>query len=91
MKNVKLAVAAVAALAASSAFAASDFAGNASASDQTEGVKRLKVLQGTGDYAGQAAIRIYDEKATTTNSNALANDKDVSFAKVDSTASNFFC
>lgn len=90
MKNVKLAVAAVAALAASSAFAASNFAGNASASDQTAGVKRLKVLQGTGDYAGQAAIRIYDEKATTDNSNALANDKDVSFAKVDSTASNFF-
>ncbi|WP_314936663.1 Slam-dependent surface lipoprotein [Neisseria elongata] len=90
MKNVKLAVVAVAALAASSAFAASDFAGYASVSDQTEGVKRLKVLQGTGDYAGQAAIRIYDEKATTTNSNALANDKDVSFAKVDSTASNFF-
>ena len=90
MKNVKLAGVAVAALAASSAFAASDFAGYASVSDQTEGVKRLKVLQGTGDYAGQAAIRIYDEKATTTNSNALANDKDVSFAKVDSTASNFF-
>jgi hypothetical protein len=90
MKNVKLAVATVAVLAASSAFAASDFAGYASVSDQTEGVKRLKVLQGTGDYAGQAAIRIYDEKATTTNSNALANDKDVSFAKVDSTASNFF-
>ena len=90
MKNVKLAVAAVAVLVASSAFAASDFAGGASASDQTEGVKRLKVLPGTGTYAGQAAIRIYDEKATTDNSNGLANDKDVSFAKVDKTASNFF-
>ncbi|WP_315360907.1 Slam-dependent surface lipoprotein [Neisseria bacilliformis] len=90
MKNVKLAVAAVAVLVTSSAFAASDFAGGASASDQTEGVKRLKVLPGTGTYAGQAAIRIYDEKATTDNSNGLANDKDVSFAKVDKTASNFF-
>ncbi len=90
MKNVKLAVAAVAVLAASSTFAASDFAGGASASDQTKGVKYLKVLPGTGTYAGQAAIHIYDEKATTTNSNGLANDKDVSFAKVDRTASNFF-
>lgn len=90
MKNVKLAVAAVAVLAASSAFAASNFAGGASVSDQTKGVKRLEVLQGTGTYAGQAAIHIHDEKATTTNSNGLANDKDVSFAKVDRTASNFF-
>ena len=92
MKNVKLAVATVAVLAASSAFAASDFAGGASVSDQTKGVKRLEVLQGTGTYAGQAAIHIYDINATTDNynSNGLANDKDVSFAKVDSTASNFF-
>lgn len=83
MKNVKLAVAAVAVLAASSAFAASDFAGGASVSDQTKGVKRLEVLQGTGTYAGQAAIHIYDINATTDNSNGLANDKDVSFAKVE--------
>lgn len=90
MKNVKLAVAAMAVLAASSTFAASNFAGGVSKSNDQAKDRHIEVTEGTGDYAGQAAVHIYDEKATTTNSNGLANDKDVSFAKVDRTASNFF-
>lgn len=89
MKNVKLAVAAVAVLAASSTFAASDFAGAVSSSVQDKGVKRVTVLPGTGDYAGKAAIHVYDENAKTTNKKGLANNKDVSFQKVDETANKF--
>lgn len=90
MKNVKLAVAAVAVLAASSSFAASNFAGGVSKSNDQAKDRHIEVTEGTGDYAGQAAVHIYDVNATTDNSNGLANDKDVSFAKVDKTASNFF-
>lgn len=90
MKSIKITLIAAAVCAASSVFAA-DYPGAVSSSDQSDNVKYIKVGEGTeGVHAGKAAIKVVDKNAKPENPDkGLANDKFVSFSKIDKTAGNF--
>ena len=90
MKSIKITLIAAAVCAASSVFAA-DYQGAVSSSDQSDNVKYIKVGEGTeGVHAGKAAIKVVDKNAKPENPDkGLANDKFVSFSKIDKTAGNF--
>lgn len=94
MKHTQLVLALGAMFAASAAMALPNGfkhnpAGATSTSDQNETVKHVAVsVEDTGVYAGKAAIYVRDKDAKTNNKNGLANNKHVSFAKIDKTASN---
>ena len=89
MKSIKITLIAAAVCAASSVFAA-DYPGAVSSSDQSDNVKYIKVGEGTeGVHAGKAAIKVVDKNAKPDPDKGLANDKFVSFSKIDKTAENF--
>lgn len=96
MKHSKLVLALGMVFAASAAMALpKDFkhnqTGATSVSDQRETVKHIAVsIDDTGTDAGKAAIYVRDRDAKTSNPNGLANNKHVSFSKIDRTANNFF-
>ncbi|MGF6147591.1 Transferrin binding protein-like solute binding protein [Kingella potus] len=94
MKHLKLVAALATVFAASSVYALPDkFESNpdgaTSAANTINSEKHIGVsVVDSGDYKGKAAIYVHDENATTNNSKGLANNKHVSFAKIDKTAGN---
>lgn len=97
MKLVKTVAVLSVAFAASSVFALPEGfqanpTGATTKSIQVEGVKHIGVtLENEGDHKGKAAIFVSDTKAVPSNpKKGLANNKPVSFAKIDETANKFF-
>ena len=97
MKLIKTVVVLSVAFAASSVFALPEGfqanpTGATTKSIQVEGVKHIGVtLENEGDHKGKAAIFVSDTKAVSSNpKKGLANNKPVSFAKIDETANKFF-
>lgn len=96
MKHTKLIVALGAVFAASAAMALPDEfktnpTGATTESDLTRGVKHIAAtVENEGVHSGKAAIWVDDINAKTDNKNGLANNKHVSFAKIDDTANRFF-
>jgi hypothetical protein len=101
--NIKLIVAAVSVLAASSAFAevaipkglpnnpVANDDGYTSVSNRNANAKQIYATVGTeGEHKGKASLYVYDKNAQTNSSKGLANNKSVSFEKIDRTASQFF-
>lgn len=97
MKLVKTVAVLSVAFAASSAFALpkgfqANPTGATTKSIQAEGVKHIGVtLENEGEHKGKASIFVSDTKALSgTPEKGIANNKPVSFAKIDATANKFF-
>lgn len=97
MKLVKTVAVLSVAFAASSVFALpkgfqANPTGATTKSIQVEGVKHIGVtLENEGEHKGKASIFVSDTKAVSgTPEKGIANNKPVSFAKIDATANRFF-
>ncbi len=97
MKLVKTVAVLSVAFAASSVFALpkgfqANQTGATTKSIQAEGVKHIGVtLENEGEHKGKASIFVSDTKAVSgTPEKGIANNKPVSFAKIDATANKFF-
>ena len=97
MKLVKTVAVLSVAFAASSVFALpkgfqANPTGATTKSIQAEGVKHIGVtLENEGEHKGKASIFVSDTKAVSgTPEKGIANNKPVSFAKIDATANKFF-
>ena len=97
MKLVKTVAVLSVAFAASSVFALpkgfqANPTGATTKSIQVEGVKHIGVtLENEGEHKGKASIFVSDNKAVSgTPEKGIANNKPVSFAKIDATANRFF-
>lgn len=97
MKLVKTVAVLSVAFAASSVFALpkgfqANPTGATTKSIQAEGVKHIGVtLENEGEHTGKASIFVSDTKAVSrTPEKGIANNKPVSFAKIDATANKFF-
>ncbi|HHX2526751.1 TPA: Slam-dependent surface lipoprotein [Neisseria subflava] len=92
MKLVKTVAVLSVAFAASSVFAFNvNPTGATTNSIQTMEQKHIKVvLENEGEHKGKAAILVSDYKVAPVNSKKVANNKPVSFAKIDATANRFF-
>ena len=97
MKLVKTVAVLSVAFAASSVFALpkgfqANPTGATTESIQVEGVKHIGVtLENEGEHKGKASIFVSDTKAVSgTPEKGIANNKPVSFAKIDATANKYF-
>ena len=97
MKLVKTVAVLSVAFAASSVFALpkgfqANPTGATTKSIQAEGVKHIGVtLENEGEHKGKASIFVSDTKAVSgTPEKGIANNKPVSFAKIDATANKYF-